>query len=130
MSASWEIRDRILIVTVICDWSSPGPAAAIAEALADPQFKSGTALLLDIRLCQTNPSSEEIRSRVEWMASLRRKGLSSRCAIVVRPRSYQFGLARMTATYLDFKGIVLEIFSELDEALHWLTASTGEATGQ
>jgi hypothetical protein len=45
MPVSWEIQDSVLIVTVIEDWSGGGPAAAIAEAMADPAFKPGTSLL-------------------------------------------------------------------------------------
>jgi hypothetical protein len=124
MPSTWEIRDGILFVTVVGEWGNRGPAVAIAEAVADPQFQAGTALLLDVQLSENNPTAEQIRSRAEWIGSLRSKGLSSRCAVVVGPKSYQLGLARMAGTYLDFHGMSLGVFRSLEEAVHWLSMTS------
>ena len=70
MPVSWEIRNRVLIVTVDGDWSGGGPASAITEALADPQFRPGTALLLDVRPSRMNPSGDESnRAPSGWLPS-------------------------------------------------------------
>jgi len=122
MPATWEIRDHILIVATIGDWSSGGPATAIAEALEDSRFKQGTSLLLDVRQSSMNPAEEDVRSRTEWLSLLRAKGLSSRLAIVVGPRAYQMGVARMAQTYLENRGIELQIFADLEAATGWLSA--------
>jgi hypothetical protein len=83
----------------------------------------GTSLLLDVRQSEVNPSSDEVQFRAQWMASLRAKGLSSRCAVVVSPRIYQFGVAMMARTYLEFQGMTLEIFADVHEAQRWLSIS-------
>lgn len=124
MPVSWVIRDEVLIVTVVRDWNGGGPASAIAQAIQDPQFKPGTALLFDVRQSGMNPSGKEVMSRVEWIASLTSEGLSRRCAAVIGPQPHQFGLARMAQSYLDLLGMELRIFTDLAEALKWLSPAT------
>ena len=121
MPASWEIQDEVLIVTVIRDWSGGGPGTAITQAMADSRFKPGTALLLDVRQSGMNPSGQEVNSRTKWMASLLSEGLSRRCAIVVGQKPHQFGLARMAQSYLACREMELQIFTDFDEALKWLS---------
>lgn len=129
MAASWEIRDRILIVTAIGDWSDGGPPAAVDQAITDPRFKPGMSLLLDVRQSTMNLSADEVRLRSKGLALLGTKGLSSRCAIVVGPKLFQYGLARMAKVFLEHRGMELEIFRDLDAALEWLSlASTPEPT--
>jgi len=89
--------------------------------MRDPRFQPGTSLLLDVRLSADNPTSDEMRPRARWLATLQAKGLSSRCAIVIGPRTHEFGLARMAATHLEIQGLELEIFTALNEALEWLS---------
>ncbi|MBV9742677.1 MAG: STAS/SEC14 domain-containing protein [Acidobacteriia bacterium] len=130
MAASWEIRGSVLIVT--CDGEDAKESAeAIYEALADPGLPQGASVLLDVRLCTENPSSNEIRQRAAWLASLKSRGISSRCAMVVGPRVHQYGLARMAATHLDFEGMEMAIFKDLESAIEWLEApaSKGHANG-
>jgi hypothetical protein len=130
MGASWQIRGSVLIVT--CDGDDVKESAnAIHEALADPGFRQGTSVLLDVRLCTENPSSADIRRRTAWLASLKSRGISSRCAMVVGPRVHQYGLARMAATHLDFEGMEMEIFRDLESAIAWLEAAgkKGHANG-
>jgi hypothetical protein len=120
MPVTWEIRDRVLIVTLVRDWSRYGPAEAITEAMSSPHFEPGTSLLFDVRLSEVNPSGEEVRSRSQWLAGLMARGMSSRCAIVISPRVHQYGIARVASVYSDLQGMTVEIFSDLNQALLWL----------
>jgi hypothetical protein len=78
------------------------------------------ALLIDARRSTISRSSDEFRERAWWMASLASKGLSTRSAIVISSEPHQFGLARMADIHLDIKGLELELFTDLDDGLHWL----------
>jgi hypothetical protein len=115
-----------MVVTAVGDWSGAGPASAITEAMADPRFQPGTALVLDVRLSTMNPSAEQVRARAEWMAALRAAGLASRCAIVVGPKAHQFGLARMAQAHLESRQMEMQIFADLDEAMAWAAAPPPE----
>ena len=121
MPVTWEIRGQVLIVTLAGDYGFEEPVRAVQEAIADSAFQRGTSLLVDSRLSKTSRSSEEFRERARWLASLRDKGLSSRCAVVIGPEAHQFGMARMAATHHDLQGLELEIFTDLDEAVRWLS---------
>jgi len=59
--------------------------------MADPQFKLGTPLLLDVRQSKVNPTAEEVRFRAGWMAGLSALGLARQCAVVIGPRVTQYG---------------------------------------
>jgi hypothetical protein len=121
MPVKWEIRGSVLVVKLVGDYGFNEPVQAVSEAMADPQFQAGTPLLIDARLSKTSRSSEEFRERAQWMASLQPKGLSSRCAMVISGQPHQLGMARMAAAHLDLRGMELEIFTDLDKALQWLS---------
>jgi hypothetical protein len=125
MPVRCEIRDHIIVITMI-DQGHEDPRAAILEAIADPQFTPGTSLLLDVRLSMENSASEKVRARAHWLSTLRSRGISSRCAVVVAPRVYQFGLARMAGIYLELEGMCLEIFQDMGEAERWLSSARGQ----
>jgi hypothetical protein len=120
MPVTWEIRDRILVITIV-GYAGEEPRAVIMEAIASPQFRPGTSVLFDVRQSTDNSTSDELRSRAQWLATLQAKGMASRCAIVVGPKAFQYGLARMAATHVEFQGMQLEIFQDMDEAERWLS---------
>src|SRR5262252_3861775 len=109
MPVTWELKDAILIVTLSGN-AGEEPANAILEAMADPRFRPGTSLLLDVRLAKDSPASADMRRRAAWVASLLPRGLNWRCAMVIGPKVHQYGLARMAATHLEFEGMEMEIF--------------------
>ena len=127
MPATWEFRGSVLVVTLAGKCKEEA-TTAINEAMADPAFKPGTSLLLDVRRA-TDPTPDELRRRAKSLGSRPAKGLSSRCAIGVGPKAHQFGLGRMAAIYSDSYGMQVEIFTDLDEAICWLesTAAAGAA---
>jgi len=125
MSVTWEIRDRILVVTLVGECGEQ-TSTTISAAVSDPKFQPGTSLLLDVRRCTDNPSAGEFRDWAARLAARRRSGLASRCALVIGPQTLQFGLARMAAAYLDLQGMELEIFQNLEAAFAWL--SPGQAS--
>jgi hypothetical protein len=124
MPVTWEIRNSILLVTLAGDYGFDEPMSAVAQAMADPGFRKGTPLLIDARLSTSRRSSEDFRQRSLWMASLQAKGLASRCAVVINGQLHQLGMARMAATHLDLRGMELEIFTDLNEAVRWLSEAT------
>ena len=125
MPASWKIRDSVLIVTVIEDWSGKGPATAIVEAMTDHAFKPGTPLLLDVRQSSMNPSGEEVKSRAEWLSALSTKGLSRHLAVVVGAKAYQMGVARMAQILFEDREMDLQIFVNIEAAIGWLSGLKG-----
>ncbi|PWU12187.1 MAG: hypothetical protein C5B51_01005 [Terriglobia bacterium] len=124
MPVTWEIRDHILVVTLTGDYAFEEPVHAVNKAMADPQFLPGTALLVDARETHAHRTSDDFRQRARWVASLQSRGLAGRCAIVIRPDLNQVGMARMAATHHEIAGLVMEIFTDFDEALIWLSSSS------
>jgi hypothetical protein len=123
---TWEIRGYLLILTLSGDCGDE-PLGAIAQALEDSRFRPGKALLFDARLSTGHPSSSDVQRRAAYIASLRSEGVARRCATVVGAKPYQYGLARMAATYLDFEGMEMEIFKEMEVALDWLERAAERA---
>jgi hypothetical protein len=116
---TWEIRGCTLVVTLRGNCGDE-TVRAIAAAMQDPQFAPGKSLLFDARLATEHPTSADVQRRAAWVAALQSEGISRRCATVVGPKPYQYGLARMAATYLDFEGMEMEIFKEMEAAIDWL----------
>jgi hypothetical protein len=130
MPVTWEIRDRVLIVNLVGNYAFDEPVQAVDEGLLDPQFRLGTSLLIDARLAHAHRTSEDMHRRAEWVASLQSRGISSRCAIVIRPQPNQFGVARMATTHHEMAGLEMDIFTDFEAAFRWLCAggATSSAT--
>jgi hypothetical protein len=128
MPVNWELRNRVLVVSLEGAYEYHEPVHAINQAMQDPGFLPGTMLLIDARLTTTRRSSEEFRERAIWMASLQAKGLASRCALVIPMQTHQYGLARMAATHVEMQGMQLEIFTDLEEASQWLLGRASART--
>lgn len=122
MPVAWELRDRVLIVKLVGEYDFDEPVEAVNAALLDPQFSPGTSLLIDARLAHAHRTSEDMHLRAKWVASLQPRGVSSRCAIVIRPQPNQFGVARMATTHHEMAGLEMDIFTDFEEALQWLSA--------
>jgi hypothetical protein len=120
MAVTWEILHSVLVLRSTV-YGGQETTAALFEAISHPSFRPGLALLLDRRLATDDVSSAEMRSRARLLASLRPLGISQRCALVAGPRPHQYGLARMEAAHLEFQGMELEVFSEFNEAVLWLS---------
>jgi hypothetical protein len=121
----WEIQGSLLILTLSGNCGDE-PVDAILMAIEDPRFAPGRSLLFDTRLWTDHPTSADFQRRASWLASLRADGIARRCATVVGEKPHQYGLARMAATYLDFEGMEMEIFKEMDAAIEWLERAAPE----
>ncbi|HLI83253.1 MAG TPA: hypothetical protein VKV17_05000 [Bryobacteraceae bacterium] len=119
MPVSWEIRGSLLILTLSGDCGDE-VVAAIARAVRHPDFPPGKAVLFDARLATGHATSYDAQRRAAQIVSLCSEGVARRCAIVVGTRPYQYGLARMTAAYLDFEGMEMQIFKAMEPAIDWL----------
>lgn len=129
MPVTWELRDHLLIVSLVGQYTYDAPIKAVAEAIDDARFEPGTMLVVDARLTTTRRSSEELRERAIWMASLRAKGLAARSAMVITTQPHQFGVARMAATHVEIQDMIMEIFTDLDEASRWLLGGASSRAG-
>lgn len=128
MPVRWSIRGSLLVLTLDGDYTFPEMQNAVVEALTHPDYRPGTSLLIDARRSLAAPSVEEVRARARWMASLRGRGLSSRCATVSSPEAFRYGLTRMLSAYVEHAGIEMRVFSSLEEAERWLVdPETGAA---
>ena len=129
MSVTWEFNGRILVITLVGHCSDE-LITAVDAALADTACKPGTSLLLDLRLCTDAPSSDDVRNRAQALGARRRKGLSRLCAVIVGPRPFDYGLARMAGVYFEMQGIQMEIFIQCDTAVEWLKVVGSTMAGE
>jgi hypothetical protein len=119
MPVTWQFLDKIVVVTIV-GCGGDQSAEAIVEAMSDPQFKPGTAVLFDIRQATDDPSSAEINRRARRLSSLCARGLSSRCAVVIGTLCHHLGRAGMATVHLDKQGMELQIFTNIRDAQRWL----------
>lgn len=120
MPVTWELRQRILVIRLVGNYEYEEPANAVGEAMRDPAFRPGTSLLIDARSSTSRRSSEELRERAIWMSSLTKKGIGTRCALVINSQPHQFGIARMAAAHIEPRGMQLEMFTDIAKASEWL----------
>ena len=123
MPVSWEFRGSTLVVTTAGKYQSEELVRAVAEARADPRFRPGVSLLFDGSLSEAELTTESVKWRVAWVASLRDVGFSSRCAVVVSGDPHRYGLGRMASVLLEGESVELEVFTDLPSALAWLDPS-------
>ena len=129
MPVKWELQDRILVVRLIGNYAYDEPVNAVEDAMRDEGFRPGTMLLVDARLSTTRRSSEDLRERAIWMASLTQRGIAARCALLINSQPHQFGVARMAAAHIETRGMQFEIFTDLAKASAWLENAGTSAAG-
>ena len=96
-----EIEDSLLVLTT-AGFGGQETIFALSQAVTDPAFRPGLALLCDLRLEIDDPSWEEIASRAKFIAGLLPLGVLRRCALVIG--LHQYGIGRMEAGHLEFAG--------------------------
>ena len=129
MAITWQFRDSVLVITLVGKYAFEEKIQAVTDAMGNPQFHLGTSLLIDSRKSEAKRSAEDVRAGAHWIASLVPQGISPRCAIVISSQIHQYGLARMLGIHLDLQGLILEIFTDFEEAMCWLTAKAAQANG-
>jgi hypothetical protein len=83
----------------------------------DPYFNSETKILIDIRMAEYKPSSEEIRNAASMMRSF--FGSDSPIALVA-DKDASFATGRMLEVYCESEGVVFQAFRKLEDAAKWL----------
>jgi hypothetical protein len=121
MPVSWERHGGVLVVTTSGRYLNEEVDRALTEAAGDPAHVAGTPVVFDSRDSAAPLTKPDIAWRREALIGLPRRGFSSRCAIVTGPQRHRYGVARMLEMTVELSGIELRIFSDLSEALAWLT---------
>ena len=98
-------------------------AAAMDAVLRDPAFRPGYGLLMDRSRLTTAPEREYIVGVVDYVQRHASQLGGGRVATLVnRPAAY--GMARMAQLLLDDTPQATRVFTELSEALAWLSTGT------
>lgn len=124
LPVAWMISRNVVTLT-IKGRGDGDLRKAIAEAMSDSRFPANPAVLLDSRRTTENPTADQLRIRAGWIATVLSQSAGSRCALVIGPKPYQYGLARMLSVFLGTEGIHAEIFHTVREARRWLTPANG-----
>lgn len=89
----------MLIIATVARYAQDELESALAEALADPAFVPGTAVLFDGRQSEADLSRADIEWRVYWLSSLPQRGFARRSAVLVNSEPHRFGLASGTGSH-------------------------------
>jgi hypothetical protein len=119
--ATWTISERTLRVIVPPEPSDGNVVVrAVREAIEDPAFRPGLALLVDARQDERATFPEIAVSDVRYRAaSISRLGFKI-CALVLPPASTRRNLATSFATFAAEHGMRTAIFEDLARAEAWL----------
>ena len=121
MPVIWEARDGVIVVSTIGDYQTSELLDAVDEAV---RKAPGSPVLFDSRSALAYLSAHELRRRCEWLARLHRQGLIGRCAVFMSRDPYRVQIAQRTAENLREFGVATMVFTERDDAMRWLKASS------
>jgi len=118
---AYEVRGPLLVVALEGQYYFHEAQTAIDKAINSTD-RRGLSLLIDARRSAANPSGEELAARAEWISQLVKNGdLSPRCATVVGDSLFR-GLTRMLSSFLEWRGVEMRVFEEIETAVAWLLA--------
>jgi hypothetical protein len=118
MPVTWTIRDEFIVLGLIGDHSTEELKQAGTAAFASPEFRPGMSIVVDARSSFNDASHEDMQSRMEWLVSLRTKGISRHCAVV--GTKDRIGMTMLIAARANALGMKVRVFTNLEEALSWL----------
>ena len=94
--------------------------AALRKVVADPQFRTGLGLLVDLRGLTTVPTPDEARAFTTELTRVIPKRVS-RLGLVMKDAP-AFGMGRMLATLMRLQtGVDVSVFKEIEPAELWMT---------
>jgi hypothetical protein len=111
-------RGDVLVLTYVGDFTTQESIDAVENAMAGPGFRSGMAILFDMRAAPASAlSSEELARRVEWAVALASRGFRPQFASVITPSRER--LVQSGVRLIDGR-VALGLFETPEEALAWL----------
>jgi hypothetical protein len=120
MPAPWTFVGPVLVIATEGVYARSDLELAVTEALADPRFRPGAPVMFDGRRSDVTPSTADIQWRIDWAASLPRRGFGRRIAILIREEAFQLGLSRQLSSWLEGRGVEVTAFHAEEAALAWL----------
>jgi hypothetical protein len=121
MPVSWEFQHGIFIVTATGNYAADELVQAIGKGYSDPEFVQTTPVLVDARQSAANPSSEDVRQTCRRIIGRRPPGHIGKWAIVTGHDPLRFGIGRMGSLTMETLGISVEVFTEMDAALTYVS---------
>lgn len=92
--------------------------AAVESAFQDPRFVKGMPVLVDKRKATINRSEDELRAIAAYYLSIK-DSISPRFAIVAAT-PIVFGMSRMFEAYVERGGLMVQVFTEVGDAVQYL----------
>ncbi|HEV7498972.1 MAG TPA: hypothetical protein VGQ33_03165, partial [Vicinamibacteria bacterium] len=79
-------RDDVLVLTYLGDFTTQESIDAVEQAITDPAFRRGMAILFDTRSVVASAlPADDLTRRVEWAVSLAARGFRPQFATVIAP---------------------------------------------
>ena len=130
MPVNYRIDGNVVTIHPVGAHSTGDLRAAWLAAEADHAYPTPVT---SVRICVDARDSEslgkrsvaELRETAHWFSE--RALASSRiCAFITRP-GIQYGLTRMMAAWIDYKGYSTFVTTNSQEAVNWLKSTTHDA---
>ena len=119
MSIHLTFRGDLIVVTAHGVSSYEEVTGTFDRIVSSPMFKPPARILFDGRYTDYGPPAEELRSFARHLDGIE-AFTGSRWAILARPASLVFGLARLFCGHAQSAGFRAEPFSDFLEACAWL----------
>ena len=126
MALEYRFEDDYIRLILGGEFGSGDIKAQAEQISLDPAFRPNLNLLVDNRPSTVVAGPDEIRERVEYLASIR-EHLGPRVAVLVSS-TVHYGLARMANLLGDSRALNIEVFTEEQQAIDWL--HTGKIPGR
>ena len=120
MPLLWTLDQGVLVLTVVGESTLAEARAVIGEAVVSPEFREGTAVVINSLDSATAsvPDAADIRGRIGLLSSLPSLGFERRIYLVVRlAEPVRFGLARQISQSVDPREVEIEVLGDLATAM-------------
>ncbi|MDJ0857206.1 MAG: hypothetical protein QNI89_00960 [Desulfobacterales bacterium] len=126
MPVHYTIKNRLVEFKLSGAISVDTLQKACYRAILNPAFESPMRAIIDISHASSGSTSPDIKNQAAILRSIKAH-LYKKWAILARPGSLNFGLARMLASYIGRDDIETCVFADRPQAYRWLfDAATGD----
>lgn len=122
MPLSYKIENDILEFKICCEFTRFDFERNLMAAIIDSAFNPPMKTMIDLVQAESSITTDDLKIGAMRIGELK-DYIAPHAAVLAKPKSLLYGLARIFSIYAEEEGMMIEVFTERSKALNYLTTA-------